>query len=360
MLLRPVRLDESLQGQTLAWDLYTANGTLLATAGSRIDTPEQLRRLSEQPLYRKPDGLSIADNPTQRLQAMAESLAGLLAPSLQPQLELSLRNLAKALIALYSQDAEAALGLVRLVPLQGFAVRHCLFSALVALLIGEALGWPAQQLESLVCAALSMNLAEMPLHEQLANCPHALTETQRQALRQHPARSAAILVCAGVEDRQWLDAVRAHHEHLDGSGYPERLSGEAIPLSARILRLADFYCAKVSGRYYRPPRTPEQALRSLFGSERRRLDMQLAAQLLRRLGIYPPGTLVRLANRETAVVTRHFGRRSALRQVVSFLDYRGRPHERPQARDTAHYAIVGTAEPDPKWPPICWERLWGY
>lgn len=360
MLLRPVSLDESLIDQALVWDLYTASGTLLATAGTRIDTQEQLRRLADQPLYRKPDGVNPGGNPTERLQAAAEALAGLLTLPPDPRLEASVRAQATELSSLYVQDAEAALGLIRLIPLPGLALRHCLHSALVALVLAEALGWPDQRLETLICAALTMNLSEMRLHEHLAMGARVLTDIQRQAIRRHPTRSTEILVAAGVEDREWLAAVLAHHEHLDGSGYPAGLVGDAIPQAARILRAADYYCAKVGGRHYRPPRTPEQALRSLFGSERQRLDMHLAAHLLRRLGLYPPGTLVRLVNRETAVVTRSPGRRKALRQVVSFLDHRGRPHERPQVRDIGQYAIVGLAEPDSKWPPMVWDRLWGY
>lgn len=360
MLLRPVSLDESVLGQTLTWDLYTASGTLLATAGTRIDTPEMVRRLTDQPLFRKPDDLSAEGNPAQRLQAAAAALADLLSAPPQPRLAASVQTQARELTSLYLQDTEAALGLVRLIPLQGTALRHCLQSALVALVIGEALGWPKQRLESLTCAALTMNLSEMTLHEHLAMGARSLTDAQRQAIRQHPARSTEILADAGVDDREWLAAVMAHHENLDGTGYPAGLVGEAIPLPARILRVADYYCAKVAGRHYRPPRSPEQALRSLFGSERQRLDMQLAAHLLRRLGLYPPGTLLRLANRETAAVTRYPGHRKALRHVVSFLDYRGRLHERPQVRDTSRHAIVGLAEPDPGWPPIVWERLWGY
>lgn len=361
MLLRPVSLDESVLDQVLAWDLYTASGALLASAGTRIDTPEQARRLANLPLFRKPDGLNAEGNPAQRLQAAAESLAGLLAVPTAPGFVASLRTQASEVLSLYFQDAEATLGLVRLIPLPSMALRHCLHSAVITLVMGEALGWPEQRLVSLTCAALTMNLSEMRLHEHLGLGARTLTEAQRQAIRGHPTRSMEMLVEAGVEDRDWLAAVVAHHEQLDGSGYPCGLVGDAIPLPARILRVADYYCAKIGSRHYRPPRSPEQALRSLFGAERQRLDMHLAAHLLRRLGLYPPGTLVRMANRETAVVTRTPGRRKAVRQVVSFLDHRGRPYEQPQVRDTTDkHAIVGLADPDPHWPPIVWERLWGY
>ena len=60
------------------------------------------------------------------------------------------------------------------------------------------------------------------------------------------------------------------------------------------------------------------------------------------------------------MVTRYPGRRKALREVVSFLDYRGRPHERPQVRDLSRTAIVGLPEIDPRWLDIRWEQYWGY
>ncbi|MFN3594584.1 MAG: HD-GYP domain-containing protein, partial [Thiobacillaceae bacterium] len=277
-----------------------------------------------------------------------------------PALAEGARRLAAELTALCFQDHEAALGLARLLPMPGHAVRHSLHCALVALTIGEALGWPEPRIHSLAGAALTMNLADMPLHEQLALGGAGPSEAQRARLLRHPVAAVERLVAAGVDDREWLAAVLAHHEHLDGSGYPARLAGEAIPAAARILRVADVYCAKVGRRYYRPARTPELAFRGLFGAERQRLDMQLAAHLLRRLGLYPPGTLVRLSNRETAVVTRHPGRQKALRQVVSFLDYRGRVQERPKLRDLHRHPILGPAEPDPGWPAIDWAQLWGY
>ncbi len=362
VLLRPVTLDDSALGHPLPWDLYNAAGTLLAPAGLRIADTEQLRRLMGQPLFRKPDALHADDNPALRLRDVADALATLLSGPNAPGMADTVLVLARRLEALYFQDPEALLGLVRLVPMDGHALRHCLHCALVATAIAENLGWSDRRLDSLVAATLTMNLSEMELHEHLALGVRTLGEGERQAIRTHPARSTEILVSCGVVDRDWLAAVLAHHEHLDGSGYPTGLVGDQIPQAARILRAVDYYCAKIGGRHYRSPRSPEQALRSIFGPERQHLDMNLAAHLVRRMGLYPPGTLLRLANRETAVVSRRPGRSKPLREVVSFLDYRGRVHERPQVRDITHHAtaIVGPAEFRPDWAGYPWERLWGY
>lgn len=358
--LRPAVLDASLIGNALPWDLYTAGGTLLMAAGTPIASAEQLARLSRQTLYRRADLPDDGPNPAQRLQAIAESLHRLAQAPADDPLREPLHALVQEVHALYQGDAEAALGLVRLIPTPRQAARHCLHAALIALCLGEALGWAHARLVSLVGAALSMNLADLALHETLYAQPLHLQDSLRDSLRDHPRHSVERLLQGGIEDREWLATVLAHHEHLDGSGYPEGLRGERIPEAARVLRVADVYCAQVGRRHYRPALTPEKAFRALFGASQLQLDRHLTTLLMRRIGLKPPGTLLRLVNREMAVVTRTSGAGRPLRQVVSFLDARGHPLEWPQVRDLQHYPISGPAEFDPAWPSIAWERLWGY
>ncbi|MCS6786354.1 MAG: hypothetical protein NZ524_04875 [Thiobacillaceae bacterium] len=360
MTLRPAVLDEALVGKSLPWDLYTASGALLAAAGTPVDSAEQLARLRRQRLYYRPAETASDADPGRELHALAERLWAL--AELPPGADLAnpAQELARRLIALYRNDAEAALGLVRLCPLPRAAVRHCLHCALVSLVLGEAQAWSPERLTSLVGAALTMNVADLPLHETLCAQRAAPSAQQREQLRTHPLRSYERLLQGGVRDDHWLAAVRTHHEHLDGSGYPAGLSGPSIPEAARILRVADVYCAQVERRYYRPARTSEAAWRALFEPARRQLDTRMAALLMRRLGLRPPGTLVRLMNRETAVITRTFGPGKPPRQAVSFLDASGHPLHTPLVRDLHHYPIQDLTSADPAWPHIAWPRLWGY
>ncbi len=362
MILRPVLPDELSVGQPLPWELYTASGVLLAAAGTVIADAAQMRRIADQDLFRRPDEDGEQANPARLLGDLAGQLAALLEPPWAQLTEASVREAARRLIAQYGQDPDACLGIVRLLPLPGTALRHCLHSALAGLAMAETLGFTDRQLESLVAAALTMNIAEMQLHETLAHGPNSVTAEQRQALLDHPRRGTELLQRCGVADADWLAAVRMHHEQLDGSGYPDRLPAEQIAPPARILHVADYYCAKLGSRLYRPPRTPEHAFRDLFGQERQRLDLSLATLLQRRLGPYPPGTLLRLANRETAVVTRLSGPQRTVRRVVSFIDELGHPREHPRERDLElrAYAIQGPAEMQPRWAGLEWERMWGY
>ena len=94
MLLRPVALDDSIVGQPLPWNLYNAAGRLLAACGMVVASREHLLRLTTQGLFRESDEISEADNPAQRLAALAQTLPLLLAEPHTTQLGPSLRTVA--------------------------------------------------------------------------------------------------------------------------------------------------------------------------------------------------------------------------------------------------------------------------
>ena len=356
-MLRPVHLDPALIGQPLPCNVYTGSGVLVAGAGLVLADQAHFDKLTAHPLFRDGEFAAPADSPLQRLAELAKQAERVLKSS-EPS---DIRVLANELLAVYRADADACLGYSGLAPPARVSVNHAVRVMFVAQMLAESLELSEVEQESLAAAALTMNLAVLDLHDRLHATAGVLREADRTALRGHPEASARLLQAAGVSDPVWLEAVRQHHENMDGSGYPAGLPGTAISLPARLLRVADFYCAKLSGRNYRPPKSPSFAFQELFGRERSRLDSLAATLLLRRMGIYPPGTLVRLANRETACIARR-AQRGARRWAVSVLDPRGRALVPPELRElgTRNGAIVGTAEREPDWPPINWMAVWGY
>lgn len=362
MLLRPVVLDESVIGQPLPWALYNAFGVLILPAGSEVADAAHLRKLLGRPLFRPADHQANGGSPGRTLSDLIGYLDALYdSPAEATDLDAGLRQAAMTLKSLHHADADAALGLTRLLGCSSRATRHCVHTAQLSLGLGELMSFDEPALDILAAAALSMNIAAMKLHNELIDRNQPSRE-EKQAIRSHPALAARLLRDGGVNDRVWLDTVSQHHENMDGTGYPERLRGNDIGLPARILRVADLYSAKITGRYYRPPRSSLFAMQNMFGDERRKIDTQVAALLLRRYGFFPPGTLVQLANRETAVVTRTRERNNALRYVVSVLDSRARPLETPAERDTqkSAYAVTRLADMQINRPDIRWEAAWGY
>lgn len=358
-MLRPIQLDPDLIGQTLPFDLYSESGVLLAGAGMLLADAAHFEKLAARPLYLQAAPGIETPQPLQRLSDIAAHTAKLLAGPEAGLSEEELRLLSRAFVALYHTDPDACLGYPRLAPVGSDTLNHDLHVLFVAVMLAEYLEFSEAQCESLAAAALTMNMSDVALHERLYD--GFVTGEDWVKLRAHPADAANLLQRVGISDPNWLECVRQHHENMDGSGYPGNLKGGEISLAARILHVADVYCTKIGARHYRPPKSARVAFKELFGAERNYLDSQIASLLLRRLGLFPPGTLVRLANRESACITRP-GRNGRIRFAISFLDARGRLLETPRERDltTRAYSVRNLIGVEPLWPKINWSQLWGY
>lgn len=360
-MLRPAQLDLSLIGQPLPWDLFTESGVLVAGQGLVIPDEAHFLKLIDRPLFFKSDpGQGIGDLPDRlaELARRAEELLSVPSGKLDPS---GIVQTVRDLCDVFRADSDVCLGYPRLVPLARPSIAHSLQAMFTALFLADQMELSQQQRESLAGAALTMNLADLDLHDRLANQSAPLSREERQQLATHPIRSAEMLAGAGLDDLDWLETVLQHHENMDGSGYPAKLPASGIRLSARILRVADTYCARLSKRHYTPPKSGHISLSEFLGRELGRLDSQIATLLLRRIGLFPPGTLVRLASREYACVTRRW-RSGIVRYAVSFMDARGRPLDPPRERDlsTRNNQMRGVLESESAWPKVNWKYLWGY
>jgi hypothetical protein len=360
-VLRPVQLDLSLIGLPLPWDVFTESGVLVAGAGLVIADEAHYLKLIGRPLFRKSAAGAEAGHWLDRLEELARQADALLSGPVEDMDADTLVRLIGHLTAAFQADPDACLGYPRLVPLARPSVTHSLQVMFVVLLLADQLEFSDRERLGLAGAALTMNMADLATHDRLNGLAGAEAAGERARLIPHPGRAVELLQGIGIDDPLWIEAVRQHHENMDGSGYPEGIEGTHIGLSARILRVADVYCTRIASHHYHPPKSARHALRELFGPQRGLLDSQISILLLRRVGLYPPGTLIRLANRENACITRR-SRNGLIRFAVSFMDGRGRPLDPPRERDLTMrtHRPRGVIEPDPAWPRIEWKLLWGY
>ncbi|MBI3081459.1 MAG: HD domain-containing protein, partial [Gemmatimonadetes bacterium] len=128
----------------------------------------------------------------------------------------------------------------------------------LALAIGARLGLTGQELQTLAEAALISDIGEAGIREEVLTKPGRFTAEEYEHVKEHVVIGSQIL--APLSHLGPIVAfVRGHHEHFDGSGYPDRLQGEDIPLGARIICAAEIYDALTTARPYQPMMTPEQA-----------------------------------------------------------------------------------------------------
>ncbi len=206
---------------------------------------------------------------------------------------------------------------------------------------------------------MTMNIAVLELQAQLARQLGPLTQEQRDLIQAHPVRGHEMLQAAGVKDVDWLRAVLEHHEVRGGTGYPRKI--QAPSQIAELVHMADVFCAKVAPRAHRKAIPPNQVAKELFLEEGDNGNNPIPALMIKEIGIYPPGSYVKLANGETAVVIRRG--KAANTPVVSSLYVReGAPFVDQVKRDTAlsEFQIVGVIPREKVTFDLNTSQIWGY
>jgi len=332
-------------GLPLAWGIRDENGKLLLARGHLVADDAMLNALLARGMFvdvsemRAALGTSRASvRPKEgffgRWRLTSGRLHTLLTTS-PPDLRASLDEVVNVLMALADRYPDKVLFQILRhdqTKLQFYGVSHSLHCAAVCCLIGKRMGWDEARRRVLVSAAMSMNLSMIELQGRLAVQAVPLTVDQRSAIQEHPIESADMLRAAGVADEEWLAAVEQHHEVIDGTGYPKRLTD--INELAQVLHYVDVFTAKLSARSSRLALAPNVAARDLFTGS---AGHPLAAALVKEFGIYPPGCFVRLASGEIAIVI-HRGKTVNTPVVACLTNAAGQAMMRPQRRETTDKA----------------------
>ena len=201
----------------------------------------------------------------------------------------------------------------------------------------------AQQRQSLVCAALSMNVAMTSVQNELALQKFGPSSSQRSVIDAHAVQGKQMLEQAGVTDRDWLTMVALHHTPLGASTSDSLSDWPVEKRMVKILQTVDRYTAAMSPRKSRSGRTARDSVRAVVMPDGGAQHDVVGATLMRVFGLCPPGTFVKLANGETAVVMRR-GAKAAAPWVASVLNRLDQPVAEPSLRDTSRegYAVQST------------------
>lgn len=138
--------------------------------------------------------------------------------------------------------------------------QHCLLVTGTAAAFGRFLGLRQGDLRLLTATALLHDIGKAAIPLEILNKPHRLTDDEFEVMRQHPVIGYDMLASQPEVPEPTRLGVRHHHEYLDGSGYPDHLSGAAIPDLTRMLTVVDIYAALIEKRAYKKPRTPGEAM----------------------------------------------------------------------------------------------------
>ena len=143
-----------------------------------------------------------------------------------------------------------------------------------SMLIAEQLGLDDDQMDVLKWASILHDVGKIGIPEAILNKPDRLNDEEYEVIRGHPMKGYHILLPID-QLKESLPGIRYHHERYDGTGYPEKLAGEQIPLISRIVSVADTYDAISSSRAYRSARPQQEAFDIVLESAGTQLDPQV-------------------------------------------------------------------------------------
>lgn len=141
-------------------------------------------------------------------------------------------------------------------------------------MLARAIGLPEHEVEEVACGGLLHDVGKIGIPDEIINKPGKLTDAEFKVIQEHPVIGCRIVKPLDGSE-VLLPAVRHHHEHWCGGGYPDGLAGEDIPLAARIIAVSDVFEALISDRSYRKRLTLEKAIEILESEAGKKLDPRL-------------------------------------------------------------------------------------
>jgi len=259
------------------------------------------------------------------------------------------------MISSISRNPDACIWLARMKQEDQYTYQHSLGASIWAVALGRQLGLPKQDLRSLAIGALLFDVGKLQLDKELLTLERPLTEEEFVKVKEHVGLGVEAVKNNGVMNQDVIDMVESHHERHDGSGYPNGLKGDNIPVFARIAAIVDCYDAITSHRSYARAIPPSVAIKKLYEWKDIDFQAELVEEFIQAVGIYPAGTLVELSTGEVAVVAAEYRTRRLRPKVMVLLDADKMPLDElkivdlmsvKETEDGRPMEIVNSLEPD--------------
>ena len=186
-----------------------------------------------------------------------------------------------------------------LAPVDEYLERHCVNVGMLNGLMGKWLGLSQEEIDELVLIGLLHDCGKALTPPRVLNAPRGLTEVETEVMKMHPSYSYDLL-------SEFPEIVRfcakCHHEKVAGTGYPSAISGEQLPLAARITAISDIYDALISRRAYKTPKTPFVAMAIMSSQKGNELDPGLVDLFFEKMSQQLVGKPVTMSDGRVGVV----------------------------------------------------------
>ncbi|MFQ5936939.1 MAG: HD-GYP domain-containing protein [Acidiferrobacterales bacterium] len=218
-----------------------------------------------------------------------------------------------------------------------YTALHSIRTCILALTFGRHLALSSEQLLILGLGSLLHDVGMIRLPEHILEKPVGLTQPEFALMKSHVRQGVDVLRNSKGFPPEAIQLVEQHHERHDGSGYPNKLTGDMIGMSGSIGAMVDVYDAITSQRIYRASISPEDALKRMYEWRHKDFQADLLEEFIKCMGIFPIGSLVELNTGGIGVVITINRTRRLKPKVALVLQANKEPYQKRLIADLAEH-----------------------
>lgn len=325
-----------------AWlqSLITPRPSKQAQAKARRANREEIKKILPQDValkrYAEPrpiaQVLPRAEKSFNRARKTLETLSLDLRNDRIPQLD-QIKDAVTDMVNTMVQNPDALMWVAKLREEDGQVYEHGVKVAIYLMALGRHLGFPKEDLAHLGTIGLLADVGKTKVARAILEKPGMLDADEFSEVKLHVEIGLQLLQSSMTLPKAVVDGIAQHHERLDGTGYPNGLSGDQIGIYGRMAAIADSFAALVSTRPYANASSAQDALMNLYEWCGTSFHEPLVEQFVQAIGIFPVGSMVELSSGEVAIVLSHNRTRRLEPKVlvISWPDHR--PLSTPVERD---------------------------
>lgn len=205
--------------------------------------------------------------------------------------------------AAFTDKGDVLINLINLADSDYSYYNHSLNVTVLSMTLGHAIGLEPHELHDLGMAAMLHDIGKAMIPNKIVMKRGTLSKTESKLLETHTQLGGKLARNMRRLRPEIIDVIEQHHEYIDGSGYPNGLTGDAIKRNSRIVAIANLY-----DNLCNPPNSadalpPKSVMAILFKKYSDKLDSALVQQMIACMGVYPPGTVVELSDQSIGLVT---------------------------------------------------------
>ena len=246
-------------------------------------------------------------------------------------------SVANGMVESIVRNPDALVWLAKMNEEDAFSYRHSVNASIWALVFGRHLGLDKKRLKSLAMGVLLSHIGKIKVSQEVLDREHELDTKEQIEFESYVNHGVEMLSTNSDLSNSVVSIVKYHQERHNGTGFPEGITGERIPLLAKIAGLVDYYQNLITPRGSRRGLSPLEAVTELYELRNITFQKDLVEKFIEAVGVYPTGTLVELSSAEVGIVTGHNMERRLMPKIIVVLDQDKQPLKTGKLVDLMEY-----------------------